>query len=413
MSTIDISTALSTLQSLSSSPSTSASGPLTVLIDDHLTHAKQRLINGENPSEVVTDLQKNVLKAKKEVDRGLKGWYAALGGVGRAVDKTFPPQLSSMSSAYDDPPLFSSPPAKEALDFVVLDSLGRRGLWDAVEALEEELGIQYDEEKRKLSEEMHKIIEDIERGDVGSALEWCQTNKWFLSSPQHPSALPYHLHKYVFLSLSIPHEALSYAQKNLMIYIPTQPVLQLVTSCLYPHLPSNTSNTSSSIPSLQSVASNPMKTNGVSNTNNHPETPYQSENSPSLVALFRTEFCRRHGWPKEDPLEVVVDLGSRGGALGVIEKARRLMGDHLGGVRTWTELPMQVPLPPSRRYHSIFVCPVSKEQASEMNPPTMLSCGHVIAEESFNRLLKSGRRPAKCPYCPTETSQAAAQRLYF
>lgn len=49
---------------------------------------------------------------------------------------------------------------------------------------------------------------------------------------------------------------------------------------------------------------------------------------------------------------------------------------------------MEVPLPPSRRYHSVFVCPVSKEQATESNPPKMLVCGHVIASESFERLLK-------------------------
>jgi hypothetical protein len=37
---------------------------------------------------------------------------------------------------------------------------------------------------------------------------------------------------------------------------------------------------------------------------------------------------------------VVVDLGSRGGALHAIEKARRVMGEHLGDVRSWQELPV-------------------------------------------------------------------------
>lgn len=59
-----------------------------------------------------------------------------------------------------------------------------------------------------------------------------------------------------------------------------------------------------------------------------------------LIALFREEYCKVHHWAKEDPLEVVVDLGSRGGALHAIEKARRVMGEHLGDVRSWQELPV-------------------------------------------------------------------------
>lgn len=74
---------------------------------------------------------------------------------------------------------------------------------------------------------------------------------------------------------------------------------------------------------------------------------------------------------------------------------------------------MEVPLPPRRRYHSVFVCPVSKEQATETNPPVMLVCGHVIALESFQRLIKVQRHTAKCPYCPQETAQKAERRLYF
>jgi hypothetical protein len=51
--------------------------------------------------------------------------------------QAFPPNLAAISSAYDDPPLFSDLEAKLALDKVVLDSLGRRGLWEAVSAMEE------------------------------------------------------------------------------------------------------------------------------------------------------------------------------------------------------------------------------------------------------------------------------------
>ena len=52
---------------------------------------------------------------------------------------------------------------------------------------------------------------------------------------------------------------------------------------------------------------------------------------------------------------------------------------------------IEIPLPPEYRFHSVFSCPVSKEQASEVNPPMMLGCGHVIAKESLAKLSKGGQ----------------------
>jgi hypothetical protein len=51
---------------------------------------------------------------------------------------------------------------------------------------------------------------------------------------------------------------------------------------------------------------------------------------------------------------------------------------------------MEIPLPASRRYHSVFVCPVAKEQATEDNPPMMLVCGHTVAAESLKKMMKPG-----------------------
>ncbi|CAK9784312.1 hypothetical protein CC85DRAFT_296215 [Cutaneotrichosporon oleaginosum] len=379
MSTVDVSAALDALEALAANASTSSSGPLNRLLNEHFTVARERILAGSPPKQVITELQTNLARAKKDVEKGLKAWYSALGNVGKSVDKSFPPNLSAISAAYDDPPLFVDAAASKALDNIVLDSLGRRGLWDAVEAFEEETDLHYNSEKRVLSEELYRIVHDIESGNLSSAIQWTNENKDFLAAPPHPSSLPYHLHRAVFLSFTDRMKALEYARAHLFAYMSTQPVLALVTSCLY---------------------------SGAD------ESPYANDPAP-LASMFITDYCRRHGWAREDPLEVVVDLGSRGGALNAIEKARRVMGERLGNVRKWEELPMEVPLPPNRRYHSVFVCPVSKEQATESNPPTMLSCGHVVARESLTRMVKSGKRSAKCPYCPQETALTSAQRLYF
>lgn len=49
---------------------------------------------------------------------------------------------------------------------------------------------------------------------------------------------------------------------------------------------------------------------------------------------------------------------------------------------------IEIPLSAENRYHSIFACPVSKEQSTEQNPPMMMACGHVITKESLHKLSK-------------------------
>ena len=72
---------------------------------------------------------------------------------------------------------------------------------------------------------------------------------------------------------------------------------------------------------------------------------------------------------------------------------------------------VEIPLPPTYRFHSIFVCPVSKEQTTDENPPMMMPCGHVIAQETMSRMSKGAS--FKCPYCPNESKPEAAKKLYM
>lgn len=59
-----------------------------------------------------------------------------------------------------------------------------------------------------------------------------------------------------------------------------------------------------------------------------------------------------------------------------------------GKLMSSEDLQVEIPLPSEYKFHSIFACPVSKEQATEQNPPMLLPCGHVIARESLNRLAR-------------------------
>jgi hypothetical protein len=77
------------------------------------------------------------------------------------------------------------------------------------------------------------------------------------------------------------------------------------------------------------------------------------------------------------------------------------------------QLPMEVPLGPEFVFHSIFACPVSREQSSPENPPMMLPCGHCICKQSVIRIAKSANRAFKCPYCPKESTLQMCMELHL
>jgi hypothetical protein len=62
------------------------------------------------------------------------------------------------------------------------------------------------------------------------------------------------------------------------------------------------------------------------------------------------------------------------------------------------KLPAEVPLPKSYTFHTVFSCPVSKDIASEDNPPVILPCGHVISKRSLEDLdaILSRQKYATC-----------------
>jgi hypothetical protein len=51
------------------------------------------------------------------------------------------------------------------------------------------------------------------------------------------------------------------------------------------------------------------------------------------------------------------------------------------------------------QFHSVFACPVTREQAKPSNPPMLLSCGHVVSRDAIAGLT-SHRARFKCPTCP-------------
>ncbi|KAJ1956226.1 hypothetical protein EC988_001463 [Linderina pennispora] len=133
--------------------------------------------------------------------------------------------------------------------------------------------------------------------------------------------------------------------------------------------------------------------------------------------LFARAFCAHLGLAAESPLGVAAGAGAR--ALPVVSKMSGLMREKRVEWSAQDELAVEVPLPENMRFHSVFACPVSKEQASSANPPMMMPCGHVVCRASLERLARGVRPGAvasgrfKCPYCPSMSTLGDAKRVYF
>ncbi|KAJ1950767.1 hypothetical protein FBU59_000526 [Linderina macrospora] len=151
------------------------------------------------------------------------------------------------------------------------------------------------------------------------------------------------------------------------------------------------------------------------------QSPYADKFDPQRweegARGFASAFCTLLGLASESPLGVAVGAGAR--ALPVVCKMSGLMRSRHVEWSAQDELAVEVALPDSMRFHSVFACPVSKEQATSANPPMMMPCGHVVCKLSLDRLARGVRPGAvasgrfKCPYCPSMSTLSDAKRVFF
>ncbi|XP_057482507.1 protein RMD5 homolog [Actinidia eriantha] len=145
-------------------------------------------------------------------------------------------------------------------------------------------------------------------------------------------------------------------------------------------------------------------------------SPYSEFLSPThwdkLAEELNRQFCNIMGQSHQSPLSVTIAAGVQG-----LPTLLKLMNVMTGKQQEWQsmkQLPVPVDLDREFQFHSVFVCPVSRDQSSEENPPMLLSCGHVLCKQSITKLSKNNStRPFKCPYCPSEVEVSKCRQLYF
>lgn len=270
---------------------------------------------------------------------------------------------------------------------IIASHLYRQGLFDIGDCFVNESHEEAIVEKKKHFLEMYQILESMKARDLGPALNWATTNHEKLQ--EIGSDIELKLHRLQFMEIlknGCRDDALKYVRSYISPFANQHfPEIQKLMACL--------------------LWAGKLES-----------SPYSDLLSPTHWAKLANElaqqFCNLLGESYQSPLSVTIAAGVQG-----LPTLLKLMNVMVGKKQEWQsmkQLPVPVDLDEEFQFHSIFVCPVSRDQASDDNPPMLMSCGHVLCKQSITKLSKNNStRPFKCPYCPTEVEVAQCRQLYF
>ncbi|XP_065071370.1 E3 ubiquitin-protein ligase RMND5A-like [Rhopilema esculentum] len=127
--------------------------------------------------------------------------------------------------------------------------------------------------------------------------------------------------------------------------------------------------------------------------------------------ILARDACTLLGLSISSPLEVSVTTGCI--ALPTLLQIKQVMRQRqcTGVWSSKEELPVEIELENDYRFHSIFACPILRQQCGRTNPPMRLVCGHAISKDALNKLVTGNK--LKCPYCPMEMDPKQAQQIRF
>ncbi|KAI9837070.1 MAG: hypothetical protein M1819_000719 [Sarea resinae] len=357
---------------------------------DLLVNARASLETG--PSAItLAKLQTPAKQSFDKINDDLKEIYSGLGKYGKALDKKFkdkPLPTTEYDALSSHPTLINRAIAMHLLregQFSVASTFlneiaasppqAESPTGSAKASAQDQLGIdslRSESLQQKFADMYHTLHELRNERNLRPAIEWARANSRDLED--RGSDLEFELGRLQFVWLFLggpdgtpqegPQKALEYARREFKGFQGRylHEIQQLVAALAYQ-------------PNLE-------------------QSPYRkifyNDSAWDEVAdSFTREFCSLLGLSADSPLYIAATAGAI--ALPTLLKLQNIMKEKKTEWTTQNELPVEIPLPPSYHFHSIFVCPVSKEQTTDQNPPMMMPCGHVVAQESLMRLNDSLR----------------------
>ncbi|KAE9591818.1 putative transcription factor interactor and regulator LisH family [Lupinus albus] len=269
---------------------------------------------------------------------------------------------------------------------IIANHFYHQGLFDLGDSIVSEAGVPDATVLKSQFLEMHHIIEAMKVRNIQPALEWVSANSQQLV--RIGSNLELKIHKLQFVEIlqnGTRADALKYARTYLAPFASlNKDEFQKLMGCL--------------------LYAGRLES-----------SPYSEMMSPTHWEITTEElvrqFCTLLGQSYQSALSVAFTAGVEG--LPTLLKLANVMAAKKPEWLAMKQLPVSVELGKEFQFHSVFVCPVSRDQSSEENPPMLLPCLHVLCKQSIIKLSKNSTRTFKCPYCPAEATVAHCRQLYF
>lgn len=311
--------------------------------------------------------------------------HSTVSKVGKAIDRNFVSDFASTSR--ED--VFATSEKVQLLNQVICQHFYRQGMLDIADELAVEAGLEMEASGKEPFSELNRILDSLKGHDLGPALEWAQAHRQSLEAQN--SSLEFKLHRLRFIDLIQrgplgQAEAIMYARTHFHQFIHRHEKEIQILMGMFLYLP-----------------------HGISNS------PYRHLLDPNLWAeihdVFTRDACALLGLSVDSPLSVCINAGCT--ALPALLNIKQVMQQRqVTGI--WNgkdELPIEIDLGQESRYHSVFACPILRQQSTETNPPMRLVCGHVISRDALNKLTSGSK--LKCPYCPAEQNPSDARLIFF
>ncbi|KAK2539099.1 Rmnd5a [Columba guinea] len=278
--------------------------------------------------------------------------------------------------------------SQRILNEVMVEHFFRQGMLDVAEELCQESGLSIDQSQKEPFVELNRILEALKVRVLRPALEWAVSNREMLMAQN--SSLEFKLHRLYFISLLMggtanQREALQYAKNFQPFALNHQKDIQVLMGSLV------------------------YLRQGIENS------PYvhllDANQWADICDIFTRDACALLGLSVESPLSVSFSAGCVALPALINIKAVIEQRQCTGVWNQKDELPIEVDLGKKCWYHSIFACPILRQQTTDNNPPMKLVCGHIISRDALNKMFNGSK--LKCPYCPMEQSPGDAKQIFF